>query len=201
MSTTIQLLHPNMRFWAESTNSGAATNKTIYIGSFGVFTLGPMNAAGSTKWGTYSTKSGVTTETAVFNIRNATTYNGTTNYGILRLTSLSFSTQANAGSAVCRLYLGATTGGSPSYTPISGSTGDNGVTVTSGLSVASVDTAGTYTSGGYMVFDITAANPGTAFADMLDYDIFLGPTEVLTATVTSTNSTVCGVALNWLEDV
>lgn len=199
-TATVQLTNPNLFFYAQSLNTGAVTNQIVYVGSVGVFLVGQRSFIGNPRWSYTANKTTVTNEVVLANFRNATTYNTVTNRALMRLNSLTVASTANNGAATVRLYFGATIGGSPSWGTINGTTGDSGVTITSGNSVVSVDTAGT-TSAGLMQFSSVLGSPGTEVIDLTPFDLFLGPAEILSVTGASTASTTIGLALNWTEDI
>jgi hypothetical protein len=198
--TTTQLSNPSMQYLGFTLNSGNTTNRTMYCGSFGVFLSGMRSFVGTPKWAADSTKSSISTETSLINLKNATTYNGITNRGLIRLNFLSCGTSSNSV-ATLMLKMGATIGGSPSYTAINGSTVDGGTTITNGNSIASYDTAGTTVSGGTYIFNTTIGDTGTSFVDLTPLDIFVAPGEILTASVKATANTQVGISLNWSEDI
>jgi hypothetical protein len=200
-TATVQLTNPNMPFYAQSVNTGATTNQTIYVASVGIFLSGVRSYISSPKWAMNNNKSTVTTETNILTIRNATTYNGVTNRSLIRINSVSVGSSAANGVVTVRLKIGATLGGSPSYTTINGTTADSGVTITSGNSIASYDTAGTTVASGTYIFGFSVDNPDSAFIDLLPYEIFIAPTETLTISVESTVSTTASIAINWSEDI
>lgn len=198
---TTQLGNPTLQFLGFTLNSGNTTNKTMYCGSVGIFISGSRSFVGNPAWAMDNNKSGVTTETNILTLKNATTYNTVTNRGLIRLTSLAISSSAASGVSIFRLKRGVTLGGSPSYTTINGTTGDGGVTITNGNSITSYDTAGTTITGGTYEFGITVDNPNSSIINLLPYDIFIAPTEILTISGFSTISAVMGVTLNWSEDI
>ena len=197
-TTATQLGNPALNFYAQQLNSGNTTNSTLYVGSVGMFLSGERVFVGSPKWATDADKGSITTEAALLNLKNCTSYNGVANKGLLRLNAVMFASTA-AHVAFFRFKLGATIGGSPSYTPVNGSTSDGGATLTSANSMASVDTAGTYTSGGLYLFGISALG-NNSLLDLTNYDIFVAPGEILTITGACSNSTEIGCALDWSED-
>ena len=199
-SDATQVGNPSLFFYARNLNAGNVSNRIMYCGSVGVFLHGRKELV-SPKWAANNNKSGITAETNILSIRNATTYNGITNRALVRLTSLSISSSAASGIGIFRMRLGATVGGAPSFTPINGVTADNGVTITSGNSVASVDVAGTTATAGLLIFNATVDNPNTEIVDLLPYEIFLAPGETLTISGESTIASALGVALNWSEDL
>jgi len=199
-SASTQVRVPDLFIRYEATNSGNTTNLTMYAGSSAIFMCGNYSLAGKPKWAADSNKSAITTETVLLSIRNATIYNGIHNHGLVRVNSVSFSSTANNGVAILRFKIGATVGGSPSFTTINGTTADNGVTITSGNSLASIDTAGTTVTGGTYIFNMTIGSPGNDSINVEDLSIFIAPGETLTISGFSTASTTMGVGVNWTED-
>jgi len=203
-SASTQLSNPNLKFYAQAVNSGNTTNLTIYCGSVGVFLCGERSFVGSPKWAMDSYKATITTETCLLNLRNATTYNGVTNRSLVRIQTITFSSAAAAAAAAAaflRFKIGATIGGSPSYTGVSGSTADGGVTITSGSSVASYDTAGTTVTGGTFIHSIGAGDSSNSFIDLTDAGIYIAPGEILTISGFSSSSATLGCSVNWTEDI
>lgn len=205
-SASVQISNPNLSSYAQVINSGNTSNVILYAGSIGIFLCGERSFVGNPQWATDNNKTpAATTETCIINLRNATTYNGVTNRSLIRLNAVSF-TAASSGktAAACflRFRLGATIGGSPSYTPRSGSTANNGVTITSGNSVASFDTAGTTASGGTYQFNLASPDSGSALIDLTPFNLFIAPGEIMTVSAFNTAaSQLVGVALNWTEDI
>lgn len=146
-------------------------------------------------------KSTITTETNILSIRNATTYNGVTNRSLIRMSFISGGVSAANGVHVIRFKIGATLGGSPSFTTISGTSADDGVTITSGNSVASYDTAGTTVTGGMYIGGIAGDNPNSFEVDLERYNLFIQPGQTLTISGFSSVSSTIGVCLNWSEDL
>lgn len=199
-SATIELGNPSLNFWARAANTGAnTTNLTMYVGSVGIFIAGERTFNGS-QFATDNLKTAVTTELNILSIKNCTTFNGVTNKGVMRIRSISFSSDGGNGIARLRLKKGVTLGGSPSFATISGTTGDGGTTITSGQSMASVDTAGTTVTGGVYIWNTSCARNGNSFMDLSEYDIFLYPSEVLTVSALGQTSSDIAIAINWDED-
>lgn len=199
-SASVQLSNASFPFYANAVNTGNTSNLIMYCGSVGVFISG-LRAYLGAQWAIDNIENTVTTETNVFTLRNATTYNGVANTGLIRLRSLSFSSDGGNGVSTLRLKKGATLGGSPSYTTISGTSADQGVTITSGQSVASYDVAGTTVSGGTLIFNSTVARNDSATFDMTPYSIFVAPGETLTFSGTAAASASIQICVNWNEDV
>jgi len=198
-SASVQVSNPSFPFYANVVNSGNTSNLTMYVGSIGVFISGMRSYLGA-QWAIDSLKNTITTEANILNIRNCTTYNAVSNTGLLRIRSLSAATDNGNGLATIRLKKGVTLGGSPSFTPINGSTADQGVTITSGNSIASYDVAGTGTTG-TLFFNVCLARNSNVNYDLTPFNIFVAPAEVLTVTAFSAASASIQVALNWNEDV
>lgn len=198
-SASVQVSNPSFPFYANATNSGSTTNLLLYVGSIGVFISGVREYLGA-QWATDSLKNTITTEANLLNLRNCTTYNTVANSGLIRLRSISAATDNGNGIATIRLKKGVTIGGSPSFAPISGSTANQGVTITSGNSIASVDVAGTGTSG-TTFFNFTLARNSNVVYDLTPFNLFIAPTEVLTVTAFSAAAASIQVTLNWNEDV
>lgn len=159
--------------------------------------LGPRN-------GVNNNKSAITTETNIFTLRNATTYNGKLNRASVRLRTISFGTNAGgtpSGIATLKLIINATLGGSPSFSTIDGTTVNDGVTITNGNSIVSYDTAGTTISGGKVIYTEIVAVQSSNIIDVSDLDIYLEPGDTLTFAVSSTQSATVGVSSVWNEDI
>lgn len=194
-----QLSNPSLKFKAYATNSGNTTNLNSYVGSIGVFITGKRIFLGP-QYGVSNIKTGVTTESNIFAIRNATTYNGIVNTGVLRLRSLSFANDNATAIGQMRIIKGATIGGSPVFAPISGTTADNGVTITGGQSATSYDIAGTTGTGGYTAFNTLASRNTSQEIDLTPYNIFLSPGEVAIFAAQCSAATGFGISVNWNED-
>jgi hypothetical protein len=199
-SAATQLSNPNLSFYGSVTNSGNNTNLISYSGSYGFFLSGVREFLGPI-YGTSNFKTAITTETNLLTIRNATTYNGVPNRSLIKLKSISFVGDSGNGIGILRVLKNATLGGVPVFNPVSGSTANNGVTITSGNSVASVDTAGTTITGGSVQFNTVVARNSSAFLDVTDLDIFIEPGSTMTFAATGQVSINFGQAVNWVEDI
>jgi hypothetical protein len=200
-SASLQLSNPSFPFYANATNSGSTTNLIMYVGSVGIFISGTQDYLAQ-QYATDNNKAGVTAETNIFSIRNCTTYNGVTNVGMIRFRSISLSyNNGTNGFAVLRMRKGATLGGVPAYTPINGSTADNGITLTSANSIASVDTAATTSAGGFYQFNLNVGNTGQEVLDISPYLLYLNPGEIMTFGAFCTVSGGVQISTNWNEDV
>ncbi len=199
-TATTQLSNPNMRFRARALNTGSTTNLTLYVGSVGILLSGMRSYTGYPKWAFDNNKATITAETNLFSLKCCTTYNGVTNEGQLRVNSLSVGCSVGNGIVVIRLRVGATLGGTATYAAISGTTADNGVTITAGNSIASANTLHTTATGGTYIYNISVSGVGQSVIDLTSFDIYLAPTEILTVSGFATNSTTISASLNWVED-
>ena len=199
-TASVQLSNPSFPFYANATNSGSTTNLIMYVGSVGVFISGLREFLGP-QYAIDNNKSSITAETSIISLRNCTTYNGVTNTGTVRIRSISMAYNNGVnGFGVLRVRKGATLGGVPAYTPINGSTADNGVTLTSANSIVSFDTAATTSTGGFYQMNLNAGNAGQVVLDVSNYLLFIGPGEIMTLGCFCTVSGNVQVAVNWSED-
>jgi hypothetical protein len=200
-STAAELTNPTLYFMGFTKNSGNTTNKTLHCASIGSFISGVRSFAGNPKWTMDSNKASITTETNLLTLKNATTYNGVANRGLVRISSVSFSSSAASGVSVLRFKINATIGGTPSYTTINGTTADAGVTITSGNSIVSYDVAGTTVANGTYIFSVSVDNPDSSIIDLVPYEIYLAPGETLTLSGYSSATSTQSVSVNWTEDI
>ena len=199
-TATTQLSNPNLHFRARALNTGNTSNLIIYCGSAGILLSGMRSFTGYPKWAFDNNKATITAETNLFSLKNCTTYNGVTNEGQLRINSLSVGCAAGNGIVVVRLRVGATLGGTATYAAISGTTADNGVTITAGNSITSVNTVHTTATGGTYIYNISVSGVGQSIIDLTPFDIYLAPTEILTVSGFATNNSTISASLNWVED-
>ena len=201
-STAIELSNPSLQFLAFASASATVTNVICYVGSYSLFLSGERNFLSNPKWGMDSYKASITTETCLLNIQNCTSYNGVANRGMIRIHSISFG-NINSSVAILRLKLNGTIGGSPSYTPISGSTANNGATITSGNSIASYDIAGTTISGGIYLWGISAAGNSASnlVYDLSGISLLLAPGDVLSVTGFASSSSTLVVTVGCSDDI
>ena len=80
-----------------------------------------------------------------------------------------------------------------------GTTANNGVTITSGNSIASYDVAGTGTTASTL-FNICLSRNSNVSYDLTNFNLYINPSEVLTITAFSAASASIQVAINWNED-
>ena len=201
-STAVQISNPNLNYYDAVVNAGNTSNLISYTGSVAALLSGVRSFTGNPKWAYDNNKSTITAETNLFSLKNATTYNGVVNRGLLRLNSLSL---AHAGAitslGVCRLRINATLGGTATYAAINGTTADNGVTITAGNSITSANTIHTTATGGSYIFNLTVAGDSNAVIDLTPYDLYVAPGEILTVSAFSSASATMGACLGWTEDI
>jgi hypothetical protein len=199
-TNSTQLSNPSLNFYGRFANAGNTTNLIGYCGSVGIFLSGMRSFIGNPKWAADRARTGVTTEVPLLSIRNATTFNGVVNRGLIRLNQISAT--GTSGANVFRFKLGATVGGTPVFTPINGSTANNGLTISAGNSIASFDIAATtYNAGtGTYIYNLSCGT-NALIADLTPNDLFVAPGETLYITGFSTNGSTQGVSVNWTEDI
>lgn len=133
----------------------------------------------------------VSTEVALFTIRNKTSYAGKTNFIDLLLEQITGSIEANNANNLgeLRIVRNATLGGTPVYADIN--TTD---------SIVEIDVAGTTVAGGKEItFIPLAGKNAAALLDLTDLEIILAPGETITVSGESVNdATINGGGL-WKE--
>jgi hypothetical protein len=182
------IFNPNLPVHARVVNTGNTTNLAILTASMGIYSEGPLNRNGI-RFSTGNRKTVITTETNIFTLRNNATFQSKTNRGRLHIDSIG-SAFSGGADAQYRMVLGATLGGTPSFTDIDANT-----------SIASVDVAGTTVTGGREI----RRGPSTGnlqFAeDISNLDFRLNPGETLTLSGTSFGAAVSpNLTLSWNEE-
>jgi hypothetical protein len=197
-STAVLVANPSLHFWMQAISSGSTTNLTVMCSSAGAFLLGPRVFTGP-QGGAIASKAGITTEQAILSLRVATTYNTVTNEGIVRLRTITLAHHSANNSGIFRVYLNTTvTAIAPAA--YSGTTVDGGVTITSGQSVVSTDSAGTTVTGGSMILPLAVGQSSGYTIDVTSLDIFAIGSDLLTITGISTNAATMTAGFSWQED-
>jgi len=193
-NTTPSSFNPNYHFTIFADNKGTTTDLVIKSASYAYF------IEGKTKYfelhqpqfsSTEQTKAAVTTEVAIFTIRNKSTYASKTNFidVFLELSSASIEASSANNLGRFRLVRNATLGGTPSYSDIN--TSD---------SIVDIDTAGTTVTGGKELLTLPLAGKNDReVLDMTPYDIILAPGETLTLSGVSANSATINGSVLWKE--
>lgn len=200
-TATTQLDNPSMQIMGFVANSGNTSNLTMYTGSVGAFLSGPRLFTANPRWAFDTFKTVAATETQIFNLKNCTTYNGVPNRGAIRINSISTGVSPSVNqSGVIRFKIGTAPGGSPSFTPINGTTADGGTTITAGNSIASTDVAGgTVATGVNYIFNLSFGG-GSSAVDLTPFDIFINPGEILSVTGIASGNMASNLSVNWSED-
>jgi len=186
--------NPNFHPMIHVTNNGISTDVTAKPASMAYF------VEGKTKYTELQqphhtserlNKTAVTTEVALFTIRNKTTYASKENFIDLALEHMSSSSEAgaNANLASVRLVRNATLGGTPSWSDID--TTD---------SVVEIDTAGTTVTGGktLMGADLAGKNDKEN-TSLTDFEFIISPGDTVTFAAVSANSATIHGNLLWKE--
>lgn len=185
--------NPNYHFTIFANNKATTNNLIVKSASYAYFIEGktkyselqqPQFSSGK------QTVSSVTTENAIFTIRNKTSYVGKVNFIDLLIEFLSISIEANSANNLgeVRLVRDATLSGT-SYSDIN--TSD---------SVVEIDTSATTVSGGKEVISIELAGKNDRDSIELSlYDIILGPGETLTVAGSSANNATINASILWKE--
>lgn len=194
LNTEPSVHNPNFRgaLWV---NNGATTSNMIAkSSSFSYFVQGktrfielhqPENSSGEQQ------KTTVTTETAIFTIRNKAAYVSKTNFIDIFIQRVAGSIEASSANNLgkIRLVKNATLGGSPSYSDIN-----------TANSVVEIDTAGTTVTGGVEIISSPLAGKNDKIAEGLtDYRIILNPGETITVAGSSANSATINASTLWRE--
>ena len=200
-SASTEFTNPSFSFYAQALNSGNTSNLTMYVWSVWLFISWIKWFIWNPKWWIDSTKT-ITTEACLLNIKNATTFNWVTNRWLMRLNSISVATNNNAWlTGIIRFKIWATIWGTPAYTPINGSTADNGTTITNGNAFGSYDTAWTTVTWGTYIYSVAISQNGSSIIDLTPFDLYVAPWEVLSITWQSSTSASFAVAVTWASDL
>jgi len=193
-NTIPSVFNPNFHFTVYVDNKATTSDLVIKSASYAYFVEGknefielhqPQFSTGELSGAT------ITTEVAIFTIRNKSTYVSKVNFTDLILerisTSIQVSSANNLGSV--RLVKNATLGGTPSYTDIN--TSD---------SIVDFDVAATTVTGGKDLFNIDLAGKNDKEAEnLVPYKIIIAPGDTVTFAGTSVSSATIKGSLLWKE--
>ena len=194
LNTTPSVHNPNFFFTIWTANKGTTSDMVAKTSSYGYFIEGktellelhqPQFATGLKE------KTTVTTEVAIFTIRNKTSYASKTNFIDVLMLSVAGSIEASSANNLgsVRVVKNTTLGGTPSYADINTSN-----------SVIEIDTAGTDLTGGTELFVMPLAGKNdSAMKDIDNLKVILNPGETLTLAGTSANSATIDAAGLWRE--
>lgn len=186
--------NPNYHFTLWVDNKATTDNLILKTSSYAYFMEGstsfielhqPQNSTG------IKSKASVTTEVAIFTIRNKTNFASKTNFIDIFLENITSSIEAAAANNLgsVRLVKNATLGGTPSYSDINTTN-----------SVVEVDIAGTTVVGGTVMFPAPLAGKNDKLLeDLTNLKIILNPGETMTLAGLSANSATIEGSLLWKE--
>jgi hypothetical protein len=193
-NTTPSVHNPNFHLILWADNKATTSDIVIKSASMSYFIEGKtaltelqqvQNSTGALE------KTTVTTEVAIFTIRNKALYASKTNFIDIELLNLVGAIEANTANNLgqVRVVKNATLGGTPSYADIS--TTD---------SVVDIDVAGTTVTGGKEVIHIPLAGKNDKeVLDLKNYEIIIAPGETVTVSGISANSATIDAAILWKE--
>lgn len=186
--------NPNYSLSVFADNLAVNSTVTCKVASWGFFIEGDVETS-TVSQPQYTTgskqKTTVTTEVAIFTIRNKSTYASKTNFIDIVLERLSSSIEANTANnlGTVRLVKNTTLGGVPVYADIS-----------TANSIIEIDVAGTTLTGGKELISIDLAGKNDRnFENLLGYKVFLHPNETITLAGSSANSATIKGSLLWKE--
>lgn len=191
LNTAPSTANPSFPFYAQTLNGASGvTSKTIQLGSFAIFTLGSSLLIPVLRQASGQSVINITTEVAVITVKNKATnvLGGTnTNRTPLMIDWISIAT-AGTKPVVIRLLKNTTLGGSPSYTDIS-----------TALSIAQKDIAGTTVTGGVEYWSSAIAGGGNLYFDVTQLRLFCYPGETFTFSAQSAGNADVSVRTGWRE--
>lgn len=186
-SSTVSSNNPSFRFYAITSNLLLAQNCLINIPCATIMMQGKEWLTTGLLFSRSNSKT-LTTETNIITIRNKTTYQARTNRTVVKIKTLSFSSDGTKG-FIFRGYINTTLGGVPSYTDISTNT-----------SVCDFDTAGTTVTGGRQVCAFAISKTDNNAIDIDNLDLYIYPGDIFTFSAVTASSGDAFVSLTWIED-
>lgn len=194
LNTSPSTHNPNFHFTIYVDNGATTSDLIMKVGSYGYFIEGitrhievqqPQNSSETKQ------KTGVTTEVAIFTIRNKSTYAGKTNYIDIFLehwtASIEASSTNNLGSV--RLVRNTTLGGTPLWNDIN-----------TNNSVVEIDVAGTTLTGGVELIPSELAGKNDRNNESITpFEFLIHPGETVTLAASSANSATIRGSVLWRE--
>lgn len=186
--------NPNFHHTMWVNNKATTDNLILKSASYGYFVEGktsfielhqPENGSGKKE------KTSVTTEVAIFTIKNKASYASKTNFIDIILIGIGASVEASSANnlATVRIVKNTTLGGTPSYSDINTSN-----------SVIEIDTAGTtLTAGKELGAELLAGKNAGERIPLLINKIILNPGETITIAGSSVNSATIDAQITWRE--
>lgn len=184
--------NPNYHMTMYVDNGATTSNLVVKCASYGYFVEGmtelielhqPQFTSGTI------TKTTVTTEVALFTIKNKLTYAGKTNYIDILLERIGASIEASSANnlGTIRVVKNATLGGTPVF---------NDINTTN--AVAAIDIAGTTVTGGSELLSFELAGKNDADKEnLLQYKHVIHPGETITVSALSANSATVKASMLW----
>lgn len=197
--------NPSMPVSFESRNTTNTSAIVVKSASVGQFLEGPRVFLGPR----YSIDSLVdsvaaTTQTSIISLRNASSYNGITNYSIVHLRQIAISanlTSSGKGCVNLRIIRNPATAVT-SFAAINGTPSANGATITSGQSTMSSNVNAFTVTGGTVMYTTTVNIGGAQTIDVTSYDISIYPGDIVSmAAYVSEGTPTVGVSVVWNEDI
>jgi hypothetical protein len=193
-NTIPSVFNPNFNFTICSSNKATTSDIVMKSSSYSYFTEGKTSLtelqSGHQTSGVIE-KTSVTTEVAIFTIRNKTTYAGKVNFIDILLERTAGAIEASSANNLGNIsfIFNATLGGVPSYSDINTTN-----------SVIEIDTSGTTVTGGSRLFGgLLAGKNDSAAGDLTQLEILLVPGDTLTVSGTSANSATFDASILWKE--
>ena len=186
--------NPNFHHTMWVNNAGTTDNLILKSASYSYFVEGktsfvelhqPENVSGTKE------KTTVTTEVAIFTIRNKSTYASKTNFIDVVMLGIGGSIEASSANnlGTLRVVKNATLGGTPSYSDIN-----------TNNSVIEIDTSGTTVTGGKEIVAVELAGKNDRDkTPLIDNKIILNPGESITVAGSSANSATMRSQTAWRE--
>jgi hypothetical protein len=175
-------------------NSGNTVATYVTGASAACFIEGQVNRNIGIVFAATGSKSSVTTEVPILSVRNDRYTLGRSNYGEMLLNIVSAGVVIGGSatrSGVVRVYKNLQLTGPVNFTRFSAS-----------RSIASYDTAATGFSlnDGYLLYAYTVVNGASIVSDLSNEGFFIDPGEIVTITVSASDSASFDVTMNWNED-
>ena len=193
-NTTPSIYNPNFHLMAHALNRATTSDLIVKSASMAYFIEGrsniselqqPQETTGQ------RTKTTVTTEVAIFTIRNKATYASKVNFIDIKLENLTVAIEANSANNLGRFRLvrNASLGGSPSYADINTTN-----------SLVDIDVAGTTVTGGTeLIGPQMAGKNDREITSLTDFDFIITPGDTVTLAGLSANSATMSGSLLWKE--
>lgn len=190
-NTTLSIRNPTLPIRAETLNTSASNNDaTIQTGSMAGFTQGHYNGGPTIRYGTTTTLLNVSTEAAVFTLKNKATnvLGGTnTNRTPCYIDWVSIACEGTKP-AVIRMLQDTTLGGTPAYADIAAAT-----------STMQKDVAGTTVTGGTQRWGMVLGKSSNAHVDVSLLRLHIHPGETVAFAAQSAANSDVSISVGWRE--